>query len=124
MVLHFFNFISAATGGILLIADPNGGLIQMEPHILQHSPFHDFFIPGIILFSAIGFGSLVAIIFLFLNLKSAALVSLAEGVIIIIWIVTQVLLLQFTIFLQAVYFGTGLMVLIFSFILNILKNEN
>lgn len=49
-----FLGLGAIGGGGVLIASPTGKLIGMPLSMLQHSPFHSFLIPGIILFSVLG----------------------------------------------------------------------
>jgi len=53
--LLLFLGLSAMGGGSFLIISPSGKLIGGMPlSILEHSPFSDFFIPGIILFFILG----------------------------------------------------------------------
>jgi len=55
ILLLLFLGISALGGGALLIISPSGKLLGGLPlTILDHSPFHDFLIPGIILFLVLG----------------------------------------------------------------------
>ncbi len=44
----------AIFGGIVFIISPSGKLFGMPVSILQYSPFNNFLIPGIILFSVLG----------------------------------------------------------------------
>ena len=54
--LLLFLGVSAMGGGSFLIISPSGKLIGGLPlSILEHSPFSDFLIPGIILFLTLGF---------------------------------------------------------------------
>jgi len=46
--------ISAAGGGTYLILSPSGKMIGMSLKMLENSPFPDFLIPGIILFTILG----------------------------------------------------------------------
>lgn len=53
--LLLFLGISAMGGGAFLIISPSGKLLGGLPlSILDHSPFNDFLIPGIILFMVLG----------------------------------------------------------------------
>jgi hypothetical protein len=53
--LLLFLGLSALGGGVLLIISPSGKLLGGLPlSILDHSPFNDFLIPGIILFLVLG----------------------------------------------------------------------
>ena len=54
--LLLFLGVSAMGGGFFLIISPSGKLLGGLPlSILEHSPFSDFLIPGIILFLILGF---------------------------------------------------------------------
>jgi len=55
IALLLFLGISAIGGGLLLIISPSGKIIGGLPlSILEHSPFPDFLVPGIILFLVLG----------------------------------------------------------------------
>ena len=54
--LHAFVGVGAVFGGLAAITNPKSPLgIPIE--ILKNSPFNDFLIPGIILFTLIGLGN-------------------------------------------------------------------
>jgi len=47
--------LGAIGGGGALIISPSGKLLGMPLSMLEESPFNSFFVPGIILFSVLGF---------------------------------------------------------------------
>jgi hypothetical protein len=49
-----FLGVGAIFGGAVLIISPSGKLFGMPLSMLGNSPFHNFLIPGIILFSVLG----------------------------------------------------------------------
>lgn len=51
--------LGAIFGGMVLIIDPSGELIKMPITLLEHSPFSNFLIPGIILLVMLGILPLV-----------------------------------------------------------------
>lgn len=51
IILLFIQGVMALLGGYKLIKDPSGSLIGMPITMLAHSPFSNFLIPGIVLFS-------------------------------------------------------------------------
>jgi hypothetical protein len=53
--------IGTIFGGGVLIISPNGKLFEMPLDMLAHSPFHNFLIPGIILFSVLGISPILAV---------------------------------------------------------------
>jgi hypothetical protein len=54
VALLAFLGLGAIGGGGVLIISPNGSFIGMPLSILKHSPFSNFLLPGIILFSVLG----------------------------------------------------------------------
>jgi hypothetical protein len=109
IVLLFFCSVSALYGGGALVADPTGGLLQMPVSYLAHSPFKDFLIPGIILLVLVGFSCIdVAII----TIRRSSIFPLAliyQGVVLIIWIVVELIMVRSYMFLQVVYFVSGVL---------------
>lgn len=60
VLILIFNGISACFGGWMLITSPDGSSLGMTTGLLEYSPFTDFLIPGIVLFTVIGLFSLVS----------------------------------------------------------------
>jgi hypothetical protein len=119
-----FLGISAAFGGIVLVANPSGGLIGMPISLLRFSPFEDFLIPGLILGIVFGIGSFAAILALWFrpswSLASALThttgehwawsVPLVIGLGQVIWIVTQMLMMRGVSVLHFLYGGLGVLI--------------
>ena len=57
-IVLIFLALVAVGGGVLLIQDPTGAVLQMETAWLVNTPFVDYFVPGLILFFIFGVGSL------------------------------------------------------------------
>jgi hypothetical protein len=112
-LLLLINGIGAIYGGGNLILHPDGSSIQLSPHWLQHTPFHDYLIPGIILFIANGLLSMFVFIALLLKHKNYPWLVTAQGAILTGWIVIQILLIQTIYFLHIILgsFGIALIVL-------------
>lgn len=60
VALLFLNGIAACLGVFSFVTDPLGQKMQMPLFCLEHSPFVNYFIPGLILLVVIGIGSLAA----------------------------------------------------------------
>ncbi|PZR31029.1 MAG: hypothetical protein DI538_21685 [Azospira oryzae] len=54
LILLAFLGLGAVGGGGVLIVSPDGQLMGMPSSVLEHSPFSNFLIPGIILFFVLG----------------------------------------------------------------------
>ena len=121
ILLQFLLGFGASVSGGLLVLAPNGSLIQMPLSMLRYSPFSNFLIPGMILFILLGVYPLAVAYSLwrkpawswpeainpFKHLHWCWAASLASGVILLIWITTQVLMLQSIAFLHILYFTWG-----------------
>lgn len=100
--------LGALFGGLVLIIDPSGELIQMPITLLEHSPFSNFLIPGMILLVMLGILPLVVTYGLIRNQPRelanrlnlfpekhwAWTYSLYIGFILIIWIAVEAYFIQ------------------------------
>ncbi|NUN99003.1 MAG: hypothetical protein HUU01_00150 [Saprospiraceae bacterium] len=93
-VLLLFNGIGALYGGWSLMTYPDGSNLQLPLAWLEHTPFSDFLIPGIVLFIANGLCSIFVFSALLFSYNKTALLVMAQGIILMGWIVVQVLLVQ------------------------------
>jgi hypothetical protein len=78
-VLLLVNGLGALYGGFLLMVDPSGSKMQMPLSYLEHSPFSNYLIPGIILFIVNGLFSFVTLV---CNCVSGYRITLATQMII------------------------------------------
>lgn len=122
-----FLGVGALYGGGMLIAKPDGALLGMQQGWLDQSPFHDYLIPGIVLFIFNGLFPLFTCIGLVLrpdwpwanvfnlypNRYWAWTYSIYTGIIVIIWIIVQQVIAQYF-WIQPVMISTGLLILVFS----------
>ena len=83
-------------------------IIRLPLWVLEHTPFHDFFIPGLLLAGVVGGANTVAGV---VALRRSALANRAAfclGGILVTWIVVEMLLLQDVHWLHGAYpSGTG-----------------
>lgn len=124
-ILQLFLGICAFAGGAMLILKPDGSLLGMQSGWLKHSPFHNYLIPGLILFILSGLLPLVTFIGLLYRPNWAWLntfniyytmhwswtYSLYSGIIIITWITVQLIMTQFF-WIQPIMIFTGLLIII------------
>ena len=117
-LLLLFNGTGALFGGWSLITDPTGDDIQLPIAYLEHSPFRNFLIPGIILFSLIGVFSLVAMVWTVLRWRNYEWLIMAQGILLVGWIIVQMILLWHFYYLQFVFGGIGFALLVIGYILH------
>jgi len=129
-----FLGIGAIAGGGMLFIKPDGSLLGMDPEWLEHSPFNNYLIPGLILFTFSGFLPLLTLLGLLLkpnwrwtnafNIYSdkhwAWAYSLYSGIIVITWITIQLIMTQYF-WLQPVMIFTGLLIIVLSLTPSVMK---
>ena len=111
-VLLFLNGSTALFGGYNLMAHPDGSTIQLSLHWLKYSPFHDYLIPGIILFIANGICSSVTFIALLLKYRYYPWLVIAQGAMLIGWISVQMILMQTTYYFHYIFGVIGILLVV------------
>jgi hypothetical protein len=112
LFLLLFNSVGAFYGGTSLIVHPDGSGIGMHTNVLAHSPFSDFLIPGIVLLLCNGVFGAVASYHVWKNSPKAALWVMAQGVILLGWIIIQIFMLQFLFVLHVVMGSAGVLLVL------------
>jgi hypothetical protein len=113
--LLVFEGISATPPGLLLILDPKGGLMRMPLTMLRGSPFHDFMIPGLILFAVLGLGAFLVAASLLALRHGAWTAALVFSFALMTWIAVQVVMIGLGSWLQPLYLGVGLAIAVLLF---------
>ena len=130
ILLQLLLGIGAVASGGVLLAAPDGHLMQMPVSMLEHSPFSSFLIPGALLFIFLGLYPLAVAYSLwkcprwrwpevlnpFKGIHWSWAGSLAAGVILLIWITVEVLLLRSVAFLHVLYFGWGIALILLTLV--------
>lgn len=108
-ILQAFNGLSGLAGGFGLIANPDGEALVMSTEWLQSTPFTNFLIPGIVLFTFNGLGNVAGFFATLRKNEKASWIAAVFGAIMMIWIIAQVGWIGYKSFLQPLYFSTGLL---------------
>lgn len=116
-ILLLFNGIGALYGGWHLISHPDGSSIQLSLDWLKHTPFQDYFIPGIVLFVANGLLSIFVFALILLKNKNYPLLIIAQGLILLGWIVIQILMVRTVYFLHIVMGTTGILLILIGWLI-------
>lgn len=120
ILLQVLLAMGAFIGGGAFLLAPDGHLIQMPLSHLKNSPFSDFLIPGLFLFTFLGIFPLAVAYSLwktpgwrwpdilnpFKQIHWGWAASLAAGVIVIIWITVEILWVPFG-FVHILFYGWG-----------------
>jgi hypothetical protein len=102
-ILQIFIGLGAVAGGVGLIS---GGL-EFPLEWLNRSPFTDYLIPGIVLLTVNGIGSLIGGIASIKRYRYAGEIALALGIFLTLWIVIQVYWVGGIHWLHILYFLLG-----------------
>ena len=81
----------------------------MSTEVLAATPFSDFLVPGLVLLSVNGLGSLLGSFLTFTQRRFAAKAAVALGIFLIAWIVLQVYWIGLVHWLQPLYLGFGIL---------------
>lgn len=103
-------------GGLAAILNPLAPL-GMSVEALQHSPFANFLIPGLILFTVLGLGNLVAALVFLRNSAYRGCVSGIFSWALVIWIIVQCVMLNGIHFLHVLFFLIGTVEVVLSTVL-------
>ncbi|WBW96370.1 hypothetical protein [Oceanirhabdus sp. W0125-5] len=115
-ILHAFVGVGALFGGGGAIINPECAL-GASADILKNSPFSNFLIPGIILFTVIGLGNVITAILFRYKLRYQGYISSIFSWALIIWIIVQCIMLNSVNILHVIYFIIGLIEAILSIII-------
>lgn len=110
--LELFLCAGAVYGGWSLLTDPSGNSLGMPANaFLVGTPFDDYLVPGLILFTVNGAFPLLVAVATLMRLPLARYGHLAVGVLLTGWMAVQVLLIGLTATIQVVFFLLGLLIL-------------
>ena len=118
IILLLFNAISALFGGWGLMSDPSGETLEMPLRFLEHSPFENFLVPGIILFITNGLFSLLFAVMALLKFMNYSWLVIFQGFILVGWLIIQIIMIRdFYGPLHVLYFSVGILLIATGWIL-------
>ncbi len=116
-LLLLFNGTGALFGGWSLMSKPDGSILGLSTDLLVNSPFRDYFVPGIILFTVNGLFSIFIMLMLFIKPVLFPAMLRLQGILLMVWILVQVAMIRTTSVLQLIFFTTGLIMIVLSFLI-------
>ncbi len=114
-LLASFIALTSVISGLLMISNPEGGILNIPSELLANTPFHNFLIPGILLTCLVGGTNLLAV---YNNLRrhpNRYNWAIAGGMMISGWIIVQMILIGTIHFLHLVYLGIGLLMILIAY---------
>ena len=122
-ILQLFIGIGAFVSGILMIIYPDGSLMELPLNMLHGSPFKNFLVPGILLFSVNGLGNVFSAILSFKQHSIAGFAGIFFGFVLIVWLYVQVNMIGGGHWLQILYFILGVIELSCGILIREVVNE-
>jgi hypothetical protein len=116
--LLLFVGIAAVAGGLGVILDPSGESLGVSVDLLIGSPFKNFLIPGIVLFTVVGLTSLLVSFLTFKQHLLSGGATIVQGFIMIIWIVLQIYWIGWLTPLQLTFLLIGFAEIILGYVLH------
>jgi hypothetical protein len=123
-ILQLFIGLGAAVSGILMFVQPDGSLLGLPLNMLHGSPFVDFLVPGILLFSVNGLGNMLSAVLSFKQHAMAGFAGIFFGIGLVIWLYVQVSMISGGHWLQNFYFVLGIIELCCGIIIREAVNKN
>lgn len=123
MACLLFLGISAIGGGGQFLLDPTGDTIGMPVDVLAGSPFADFLVPGMILFTVLGLFPLVVLYGLYTGRGWAWPATSMVGIALLIWIVVQALIVGFGHWLQWLYLSLGFVLILLALLPSVRRTD-
>jgi hypothetical protein len=113
-ILICFVALTAFSCGLIMVSNPGEKVLGLALDVLNPTPFKNFMVPGIFL-TLVGTVNLTAAFF---NLQRSANRynwAIAGGVMITGWIIVQMILIQTLYWLQFIYLGAGLLIILIAY---------
>jgi hypothetical protein len=111
IVLLSFLGISAVAGAIPMMLHP-GGSAMVPLGLLEHSPFHSFLIPGMLLLAANGLLSLVVLGLVLMRSMRHGLWTALQGCVLLGWLVVECCMLRTVVWLHWLYAAVALALIV------------
>lgn len=108
--LCFFTGVTASWGGVELFGWPEGGApgFTVPLSVLEHTPFRNFLVPGLLLFSGVGVPNLAAGVLTLRRHRRGEVFAFGAGGALTVWIVTEMAMLRSFHWMEGLYLAVGL----------------
>jgi hypothetical protein len=117
IALLLINGFGAFISGYALVTDPSGSSLLISRKWLQHTPFNDYYIPGMILLCTNGIFDFIVLGFTVIAYKYYATFITIQGFLVVGWILFQAYLLHQADYLHMMFGIVGVLLIIFGILL-------
>lgn len=104
--------VPAILGGLALVIAPDGSLLHIPESMLARSPFASYLVPGLLLAGVVGLINVRAGIAALRDAPNANALAFVGGMGLLIWMITQMLMLPAMAWLQFVYLAIAIVIVI------------
>ncbi len=115
-LLLLFNGAGAIYGGGNLILHPDGSSIQLSLTWLEHTPFSNYLIPGIVLFVVNGLFSILALALLLTHQRDYEWWVMGQGIVLLAWLIIQMLLIRHVDPMHIIMGAVGVLLMAFGWL--------
>lgn len=113
-LLLLFNGAGAIYGGGNLIVHPDGSSIQLSLGWLEHTPFSNYLIPGIVLVLVNGVMSIFALAMLLTHHRDYEWWVMGQGIVLLAWLVIQMVLIRHVDPMHVIMGAVGVLLMAFG----------
>jgi hypothetical protein len=110
-----FIALTATLSGILLITNPDGGILDLPLSLLDGTPFKNFLIPGMLLALVVGGVNLLAVFYNMQRHANRYNWAMAGGIVVCGWIFTQMILIRAAHWLHFLYLCIGMLIILLTY---------
>ncbi len=114
-ILVSFIAVTSTLSGLLMISNPDGGIMNLPLSLLDGTPFKDFLVPGILLTTIVGGVNLLAVFYNMQRHANRYNWAIAGGIISSGWIVVQMILIHAAHLLHFLYLGIGILIILLAY---------
>lgn len=114
-ILVSFIAVTSTLSGLLMISNPDGGIMNLPLSLLDGTPFKDFLIPGILLTTIVGGVNLLAVFYNMQRHVNRYNWAMAGGIMMSGWIVVQMILIHAARWLHFLYLGIGILIILLAY---------
>ncbi|HTS44719.1 MAG TPA: hypothetical protein VMH01_10005 [Puia sp.] len=112
ILLNTLVAITAIISGGMMMAQPAGSSLHLPATMLETTPFHNYFIPGLLLACITGGINLLAVVYNLMRHKNRYNWSMAGALVLIGWIIAQLLLTGQWNWVQVFFLGIGILIVL------------
>ncbi len=114
LLISFIALTSTLTG-ILLMSVPDGVILDLPLSLLKGTPFHDYFIPGLLLTLFIGGTHFLAVYYNLIRHPKRYNYAIFAGMILCIWMITQMSIFNGMLWTDITMILIGLMIVLIAY---------